>query len=103
MRVPQAGSCMLESLLTFALSASFGIHAFYYHRREGFKAVSARRWMFGLYAAGFLVASMINYVEFLLLVLLDVPHQHPIQLIYTNAILFISYGVVLAGSRRKSR
>ena len=92
---------MLELLLSFLVSAGLGVHAYYHHRRESSKMVSARRWIFGLYAGAFLLASVAAYVQFLTAILVGSPKQ-PIHVFYATVVILVSYSVILVGVRRRT-
>lgn len=89
-------------LVTFGLTAGFGIHAYNAHIRESVQAVSARRWMYWLYAMAFLVASVANFVQLGITLVFRSYEKAGYHLGYSTLVLILSYVALLAGVRNKT-
>lgn len=87
--------------VTFALTAVFGIHAYNAHMREAVEAVSRRKWMYWLYSMVFLVASVVNFTQFIVTVVFRSCDKTSFHLGFSTMLLILSYVALLAGVRRK--
>lgn len=88
-------------LFTFVLTAGFGIHAYNAHKQESVEAVSPRKWMYWLYAAVFLVASVANFTQLVITLVFQSYEKASFHLGYSTLLLILSYVALLAGVRRK--
>jgi hypothetical protein len=87
-------------LLAFLVTAALGVHSYYRHVQESFKVVSARKLMYWLYSAVFLVACTTNFVLFVLTVASkDYGGTKPHVGVFT-LLLISSYLALLAGARK---
>lgn len=92
---------VVRLLFALSLTAGFGIHAYYLHKLEIVEAVSARTWMYWLYAMVFLLASAANFTQ--LCITLGFHNYQPVSfhLGYSTLLLVLSYAAILAGVRRR--
>ncbi len=93
---------MVRLLVTFLLTAGFGIHAYYQHKQESVKAVSPRKWMYWLYSVVFLVACTANFTQFCVTVVFRDYQRSSFHIGYTTLLLILSYLALLAGVKRGS-
>lgn len=83
------------------LSVGFGIHAYNAHVRESVEAVSPRKWMYWLYSAAFLAASIANFTQLAVSMVFGSYEKASFHLSYSTLLLVLSYVALLAGVRRK--
>ena len=84
----------------FLLTAGFGIHAYLQHRAEANEAVSARRWMYWLYAAVFALAAVANFTKLCVTITFGNYERSSFHLGFSTLLLVVSYMALLAGVRR---
>jgi len=93
---------VLELTIAFLVSAALGVHAYYYHARERDEIVSARRWLFGLYSAAFLVVALANCAQLVVTIMAGDHRRLFVHLVTITLVMVVSYSFVLIGVRRKS-
>lgn len=91
----------LRLLVAFALTAGFGIHAYYQHKQESVEAVSPRKWMYWMYAMVFLVASVATFGQLCVTLAFRSYTKAPFHLGYSTVVLVLSYLALMGGARRK--
>ncbi len=89
-------------LAAFLLTAVFGIHAFYQHKREAFEAASPRRWMYWIYSVVFLGVSAANFTQLCITVVFRDYEKASFHLGYFTLLLILSYSALLAGVRQRN-
>lgn len=92
---------VLRLLTAFLLTAGFGIHAFYQHKREAFDIASPRRWMYWIYAVVFLGVSVVNFAQLCVTVVFRDYEKASFHLGYFTLLLILSYAALLAGVRHR--
>jgi hypothetical protein len=86
----------------FALPVVLGIHAYDSHMKEAVEVVSRRKWMYWFYAMVFLLASVANFVQLWMTVILRSYEYATFHLGYITLFLALSYIPLLAGASRKT-
>jgi hypothetical protein len=86
----------------FVLTAVMGIHSYYRHAQESVKVVSARKLMYWLYSAVFLVASITNFVLLILALATGNYGGAPSHLGVFTLLLVFSYIALLVGARKNT-
>lgn len=92
---------VVRLLFALLLTAGFGIHAYYRHKLEVVEAVSARTWMYWLYAMVFLLGSAANFTQLCVALAFHSYQKAYYHLGYLTLLLVLSYAAVLAGVRRR--
>lgn len=83
------------------LTAALGVHAYGSHVRETAAAVSSRRWVYWLYSAVFLAATVANFTQLYVTLVFRSYTEASFHLGYGTLLLALSYVALLAGVRRK--
>lgn len=87
-------------LSAFVLTAAMGIHSYYRHAQESAKIVSARKLIYWLYSAVFLVASITNFVLLVLALASGNYGNTPQHIGVFTLLLVFSYVALLIGARK---
>ena len=86
----------------FLLTAALGIHSYYLHAQESVKIVSARKLMYWLYSAAFLVVCAINFVLLILALSIGDYGSSTLHTGVFTLLLLLSYIALLVGARKNS-
>ena len=89
-------------LFAFLLTAVLGIHAYSQHKREAVEAISPRKWMYWLYSAVFLLASVANFAQLCVTIVFQNYEKASFHLGSSTLLLALSYVALLAGVQRRS-
>ena len=76
-----------------------GTHAYWKHRQEALRPMSSQRWVFWIYAAAFLVASVLNFGQAWLVLAFGGFSAAPVLLGYATLLITLSYVAFVVGTR----
>ena len=92
---------VLRLLVAFALTAGFGIHAYYQHKQESIEAVSPRKWMYWLYSMVFLVGCGAIFMQLCVTMVFRNYATASFHVGYFTLLLMLSYAALIAGVKRR--
>lgn len=86
-------------MVTVALTVVLGSHAYWRHRLESRRPLSSQRWVFWIYAAVFLILSVVNFGQAWLVFAFGALASAPSLMAYATLLATLSYVAFVVGTR----